>query len=326
MMGQMRGTGIDSNRFMWIFLGIVAYIIIAIVQLNLYDQQMINADSFRLLFTDRCQVGDDIRFTRLYPEHPQEGGEPGSTAPLIVAETNCTSAHLVTLVQTVTTGLMGLTPVQGAVFEATTQYTIIEEHGERVGVFTTGATGSLVGGGTETAATNASFFDATDIHWDQPLKITERFNGLLLIIVGVLPLIATMHFLSVGAANMLSMEGTTATAMISLVFQSVITFLVIIVVIQFSPTILIMMNESYLLTESNRLSIFEDVWGRMTQILWVTIPLLFSLTLVGLFAFTGVQAYQRARPNIERGRQVISNVVGSARRGRGRRGTRRSLA
>ena len=333
-MAMARGAGagnIDTNRFMWIFLGIVAYLIIVIVQLNLYDEQMINADSFRLLFTDRCQV-EDTRFTRVYPEHPTDNGTPGSTAPILVTESACGESGLKGLIasDTNSNGIGALTPVQGATYAVGTTYHIIEEHGFRLGTFKIAVTVPLSGGSTTAAAANVptadiALTDASDIHWEQPLKITESFNALLLIIVGILPLIATMHFLGVGAANMLSMEGTTAPAMIALVFESIITFLIIIIVIQFSPTLLVWMNDSYLLTESGRLSIFEDIWGNLTRILWVVIPLLFTIGLVGLFAVTGFRAYQRARPGIERGREYVGGMMGRGRRGRGRRGGVRRL-
>ena len=317
MMSGSMGMSGGSQRLVQVLGGMVIYLVIAIVAFQLFPRIQSANDTYLLMYYPRCEDSTaGTRFVRLFIADPDVDAEaPVEDVSLQLTKANCAAGVGINRATTAASE-----PSITLTADLEDDWILIDEHGNERGAISEGSgtidSEKILYLGESALATGWYSDVFNSPKWEEPLGVTDRFGGISRTILRILPLVSAAHFLTIGAANMLTQQGRGMGEMVMRITESIIGFVILVVLVNFAPELLEWLDRMYSWAQPGRLTIFEGVWGNLTRLFITFVPLLFNISLLGILGATGIAAYQRVSPYIGRARQAYRSYRGGGRRRR----------
>ena len=255
----------------------VVGIVLFLVSLALFPIIQQNADSYLMVFQQRCTTddGQSQNFKKLFGVSKDTGAIITSSIELAISGTAPASATAAPSCVGVGSSVAGstLTFLDGhtATELDTGLNKIIDEHGEEVKGLTV-STGGVISG-TITSGKLA-----------EPLEVTKFLSGLSQLIIRIIPILSVVSFLALSAASLFNYSmGSGAGDVSKMIGMAIGGLIAIVVILNLAPTLFTGLDDAYAWTDSDRLTIMEQ-FGEITRLIVRFVPTIFTasvLTIVG---------------------------------------------
>lgn len=211
-----RISEIDGRRAFWQSASVVVFCVFAILLFRQFDDTLVRYDNISLLLTERCMAGAENRFTRVYPEHPDIPGWPGSVGGFTVSAENCSDGEtLRDALAAPKTGVSALLTAERAIYIPGETYYLIDEHSDRLGTFSLPEGVPLAGDWrfledyTHAPAASLTLDDRDTVGWAKPPQFARNLVMSLLMspalaVISLTPVLSYSHYIFTGALNLFS--------------------------------------------------------------------------------------------------------------------------
>ena len=251
MFGIMGSGGMDPMR---LIIGGVAGLIVFSVGLVLYPTKIVAADRVALEYVEHCEIGSQA-FVRLYAkaEFDADNFANAITVSKQASGTGCSPSA-----------------------ELAANGTYYTEHGYSITIGSTAI--------ASTSTVNAS------AKWVKPLPVVEKYSGIGRLIMNIMPVVIVGGFIGINGLNIFTMvQGGTENVGFYII-EAIGTLILLLVGLEFTPTVFEMFNDVFIFMISGRLTIMEQ-FGNLSALITGFGPVLFVLGFIALFAVSGFMAF-----------------------------------
>ena len=272
-----------SNIGRYVVSAIVA-IVLALVSFRLFPIVQQNADEYLMVFIDHCAIGESQNYVKSFLTDTD--GEIITRAVNLNVSNNAATATAPTCAGFAATQVFTLLETPATAYADGTVLTVVDEHGEELGT----ATGSS----SETTWTSTAV-NTTGGKVEKPLEVTRFLSDLSQLIVRIIPILSVVSFLALTASSLFSYSLGASTGDVTRMIGIAIGGLIgIVVVLNLAPTLFDGLNDAYLWTSTDRLTIMEQ-FGEIVRVIVRFVPVIFTASILTVVGAANWMAYRQAR-------------------------------